>query len=149
MKGPHSKCGRPAQPRRESSNLSISAKRSASEMLVDLISLWCIRRQIFAPWGSQYPAQWLRRIVFCGILQMPVNIHRCRDLTVSQPLLYLFHRNTVSQQKRCAGMAKIVKTNMPHIMFLKQFPKSRRHIIRLNQIADYIDADITQVFSLL
>ena len=43
-------------------------------------------------------------------------------------------------------MAEIMETNMPHIMFLKQFPKSRRHIIRLNQIADYIDADITQVF---
>ena len=43
-------------------------------------------------------------------------------------------------------MAEIMETNMPHIMFLKQFPKSRRHIIRLNQSADYIDADITQVF---
>ena len=40
LKGPHSKCGRSAQNRRESSNLSISAMRSASEKLVDLFPFY-------------------------------------------------------------------------------------------------------------
>ena len=42
-------------------------------------------------------------------------------------------------------MAEIMETNMPHIMFLKQFPKSRSLIFRLNQIAFFIDADISLV----
>ena len=43
-------------------------------------------------------------------------------------------------------MAEIMETEYASYYVSQAISKSRRHIIRLNQIADYIDADITQVF---
>ena len=52
LKGPHSKCGRSAQNRRESSNLSISAMRSASEKLVDLFLFYGETADRFCSMGA-------------------------------------------------------------------------------------------------
>ena len=52
LKGPHSKCGRSAQNRRESSNLSISAMRSASEKLVDLFPFYGETADRFCSMGA-------------------------------------------------------------------------------------------------
>ena len=48
----HSKCGRSAQNRRESSNLSISAMRSASEKLVDLFPFYGETADRFCSMGA-------------------------------------------------------------------------------------------------
>ncbi len=52
LKGPHSKCGRSAQNRRESSNLSISAMRSAGEKLADLFSFYGETADRFCSMGA-------------------------------------------------------------------------------------------------
>lgn len=40
----------------------------------------------------------LCRIKFGCVIQVSINICRCAEITVSKPLLYLFHRNSVLQE---------------------------------------------------
>ena len=46
-----------------------------------------------------------------GVIQMGINIGGCGKIAVSQPLLNLFHRHAVCQQKAGTGMAQIMKAN--------------------------------------
>ena len=44
------------------------------------------------------------RMLFRGVLQMTVNVHRGRNLAVAQPFLHLFHWYAVGQQQRGTGV---------------------------------------------
>ena len=50
--------------------------------------------------------------LFAGCIEMSIDVGRCLNVAVSQPLLHIFQVSAVIQQQTCAAMPKLVKTNM-------------------------------------
>ena len=65
---------------------------------------------------------------------------------MSQPLLNHLHRDTVCQKQTGARMAQIVKADAPQMIILQDNLERIGEIIRLEQIAHCIYADVVCVF---
>ena len=76
---------------------------------------------------------------------MRVNICRGREVTVSQPLLDLLHWNIVGKHQACAGVPEVMEADRPETVFPQKVPEAVRNVIRLDQPADFIDADILKI----
>ena len=59
---------------------------------------------------------------------------------MTEPFLNLLHRHTVRQKQRGAAMTKVVKSDLTHPAGFEQLREALRYIVRLDQIADFIDA---------
>ena len=72
---------------------------------------------------------------------MGVDVGRGGDVAVAQPLLDLLHGHALLQQQTGAGVAQIVKTDVPQAVVGQQLGEAVGHRIRQNQIA-YLIHDI-------
>ena len=77
---------------------------------------------------------------------MRINIRGGREIAVSQPLLNHLHRDTVCQKQTGARMTQIVKTDAPQMIILQDNLERIGEIIRLEQIAHCVYADVVCVF---
>ena len=76
---------------------------------------------------------------------MGINIGGCGKIAVSQPLLNLFHRHAVCQQKAGTGMAQIMKANRTQAEITENEFERIRNIVRHQKVSHCIHADILQV----
>ncbi len=60
---------------------------------------------------------------------MSINICRGRKITVTKPLLDLFHRNTIRKHQTCTGMTEIVEPDMSQSICLKQLREALCNIV--------------------
>ena len=79
---------------------------------------------------------------------MRINIRGGREIAVSQPLLNHLHRNTICQKQAGARVAQIVKADAPQMIILQGDLERIGEIIRLEQIAHCVYADVVCVFLL-
>lgn len=77
---------------------------------------------------------------------MRINIRGGREIAVSQPLLNHLHRDTVCQKQTGARVAQIVKADAPQMIILQDNLERIGEIIRLEQIAHCVYADVVCVF---
>ena len=77
---------------------------------------------------------------------MRINIRGGREIAVSQPLLNHLHRDTVCQKQTGARMTQIVKADTPQMIILQDNLERIGEIIRLEQIAHCVYADVVRVF---
>ena len=79
----------------------------------------------------------------CAVVQMGIDICRRGKVAVSQPILNLLHRDTVCQHERGTTMSEIMEANAPQAVCIQQLRKLLRHIMRLDEVSHFVDADIT------
>ena len=77
---------------------------------------------------------------------MRINIRGGREIAVSQPLLNHLHRDVVCQKQTGARVAQIVKADAPQMIILQDNLERIGEIIRLEQIAHCVYADVVCVF---
>lgn len=77
---------------------------------------------------------------------MRINIRGGREIAVSQPLLNHLHRDAVCQKQTGARVAQIVKADAPQMIILQDNLERIGEIIRLEQIAHCVYADVVCVF---
>ena len=77
---------------------------------------------------------------------MRINIRGGREIAVSQPLLNHLHRDTVCQKQTGSRVAQIVKADAPQMIILQDNLERIGEIIRLEQIAHCVYADVVCVF---
>ncbi len=77
---------------------------------------------------------------------MRINIRGGREIAVSQPLLNHLHRDTVCQKQTGARVAQIVKADAPQMIIPQDNLERIGEIIRLEQIAHCVYADVVCVF---
>ena len=77
---------------------------------------------------------------------MRINIRGGREIAVPQPLLNHLHRDTVCQKQTGARVAQIVKADAPQMIILQDNLERIGEIIRLEQIAHCVYADVVCVF---
>ena len=77
---------------------------------------------------------------------MCINVACRADVAVPQPLLNHLHRDTVCQKQTGARMTQIVKTDAPQMIILQDNLERIGEIIRLEQIAHCVYADVVCVF---
>ena len=66
---------------------------------------------------------------------MAVNIGGGLDVAVPHLFLYVLEAASLIQQETCAAVPQFVKTDMRQIIFLEDFQKMVRHIVRLKWCA--------------
>ena len=66
---------------------------------------------------------------------MAVNIGGGLNVAVPHPFLNIFQAASLIQQETCTTMPQFVKTDMRQIIFLEDFQKMVRHIVRLKWCA--------------
>lgn len=81
-----------------------------------------------------------------SVVQMRINIRGGREIAVSQPLLNHLHRDAVCQKQTGARVAQIVKADAPQMIIPQDDLERIGEIIRLEQIAHCVYADVVCVF---
>ena len=81
----------------------------------------------------------------CAVVQMGIDVCRRGKVAVSQPILNLLHWDTICQHERGTTMSEIVEADTPQPICIQQLRKLLRHIMRLDKVSYFIDADITGV----
>ena len=76
---------------------------------------------------------------------MRVNVCRRREVTVTEPFLYLLYGNSVCQKQRGTAVSKIMKTDVSQSICFEQLRKAFGDIARLDDIADLVDTYILKI----
>ena len=60
-----------------------------------------------------------------GEVKMSIDVGRCIEVTVSQPFLYTFKRDTACYKQTCAAVSQIVEPDLINVVLIaKLFTKS-------------------------
>ena len=76
---------------------------------------------------------------------MRVNVGRGREIAVTEPLLYLLHRDTVGEQQTGTAVTKLVEAYAPQTTTVEQLGENRRYVVRFYQHSYLIYADVSKV----
>ena len=77
---------------------------------------------------------------------MRVNIGWGREIAVTEPFLNLLHRHTIRKHQTGTGVSEIMETDVTETVGFQKLRELLSDIVRFDEIADLIDADIAKVF---
>ena len=76
---------------------------------------------------------------------MSIDVGRCIEVTVSQPFLYTFKRDTACYKQTCAAMPEIMEPDLIKTMLRQKLRELTAQIIRSYQVAHLINKYISIV----
>ena len=86
---------------------------------------------------------------FRTVVQMCVDVGCCREITVSQPFLDLFHGNFIFQKQAGAAVSQIMESNLTLSMLFQEFGEGTGYVIGRDEGTHFVYADVIQVSSII
>ena len=87
----------------------------------------------------------ISRGYFGTIIQMCVDIGCCREVTVSQPLLDLFHWNVVFQKQTSTAVSQIVEPDLTQTILVQKLRKGSGYVVGRDERTHFVYADVIPV----
>ena len=76
------------------------------------------------------------------VVQMTVNIRRRADITMTEPFLYLLHRDIVCKKQWCAAVSEVMEANMSQAVSLQNFAEVLCYRVGIEDRSHSINKDI-------